>query len=484
MTRRLSESLAIDLMKKAGFKPLVKYPGSGVNWKSKCLKCGYISNPKLGNVKNLNSRCKNCRRGQLKTDEVKARLKSWNLVGLGEFHSTRENLLLKCTICEYKFSEKLKHLKELEVKCPNCRKRQRKMFTDAAIIFFKSSELTPLIPYKNSHTPWKSRCNICKKIVKPRFSDVRNGHSGCGYCAKTKVDRREAKKLFELNGLKPLDTFKNSHTPLRSICLNCGTEVYPRYSGLRSGQGGCIKCGISKRAKSKTYSDELATSIMLKNSLKPLVKYTNSKVPWKSKCLKCNNVVYPMLNTITSGDGGCKYCGKNYVDSNKAQSFVEEVGFTPLQPYSGANTAWLMKHTKCGRTVSPSYSSLKRGGSCKFCTNKGFQFHLPGYIYLATNKLLNSHKIGIATLGIRSDRMVIHEKYGWILWRSKSFDVGNDAYLIEQEILNWLRNHKNLNSFLSSNEMPQGGWTETVDATEIDLPTIWAKVEELSRVKR
>ena len=80
--------------------------------------------------------------------------------------------------------------------------------------------------------------------------------------------------------------------------------------------------------------------------------------------------------------------------------------------------------------------------------------------------------------------MVIHEKYGWILWRSKSFDVGNDAYLIEQEILNWLRNHKNLNSFLSSNEMPQGGWTETVNASEIDLPTIWAKVEELSKVKR
>jgi len=29
--------------------------------------------------------------------------------------------------------------------------------------------------------------------------------------------------------------------------------------------------------------------------------------------------------------------------------------------------------------------------------------------------------------------------------------------------------------------MPQGGWTETVDAAEIDLPTIWAKVEQLSK---
>jgi hypothetical protein len=30
--------------------------------------------------------------------------------------------------------------------------------------------------------------------------------------------------------------------------------------------------------------------------------------------------------------------------------------------------------------------------------------------------------------------------------------------------------------------MPQGGHTETVNASEIDLPTIWAKVEQLSRV--
>jgi hypothetical protein len=32
--------------------------------------------------------------------------------------------------------------------------------------------------------------------------------------------------------------------------------------------------------------------------------------------------------------------------------------------------------------------------------------------------------------------------------------------------------------------MPQAGWTETINALEIDLLTIWAKVEELSRVKK
>ena len=34
----------------------------------------------------------------------------------------------------------------------------------------------------------------------------------------------------------------------------------------------------------------------------------------------------------------------------------------------------------------------------------------------------------------------------------------------------------------SLEQMPQGGHTETVDASEIDLATIWAKIEELSKV--
>jgi hypothetical protein len=32
--------------------------------------------------------------------------------------------------------------------------------------------------------------------------------------------------------------------------------------------------------------------------------------------------------------------------------------------------------------------------------------------------------------------------------------------------------------------MPQGGHTETVDASEIDLVKIWNKVEEIAKVKK
>ena len=103
-----------------------------------------------------------------------------------------------------------------------------------------------------------------------------------------------------------------------------------------------------------------------------------------------------------------------------------------------------------------------------------------------TNPALNAHKVGISgeTKTSQGDRVSKHQKSGWALYKRLDFATADEAHLIEQAVLNWMRNDKKLKPFLSEFEMPQGGYTETVDASEIDLPTIWVKVEELSKVKR
>jgi hypothetical protein len=103
-----------------------------------------------------------------------------------------------------------------------------------------------------------------------------------------------------------------------------------------------------------------------------------------------------------------------------------------------------------------------------------------------THQHLQSHKVGIGgSMRSRSrDRVTEHQKFGWSLHSRKDFETADDAFQVEQKVLIWLRQEKKLGVFLSASEMPQGGYSETVDATEIDLPTIWAKVEELSKVKR
>lgn len=72
------------------------------------------------------------------------------------------------------------------------------------------------------------------------------------------------------------------------------------------------------------------------------------------------------------------------------------------------------------------------------------------------------------------------------LWRkvTRRYHFCHRSYEVEQSILDWLRNECDLQMFLLPTQMPQGGHTETVDASEIELVTIWAKVQELSKGNR
>jgi hypothetical protein len=124
----------------------------------------------------------------------------------------------------------------------------------------------------------------------------------------------------------------------------------------------------------------------------------------------------------------------------------------------------------------------QRSGGCKYCATLGMDFTLPAYIYLITHESYGAHKIGISGMHSKEDRLKDHAKNGWTLYKRRTFESADQTYEIEQKVLLWLREEKGLAPYLSLAEMPQRGWTETVDASEIDLPTIWAKVEEFSRV--
>ena len=97
---------------------------------------------------------------------------------------------------------------------------------------------------------------------------------------------------------------------------------------------------------------------------------------------------------------------------------------------------------------------------------------------------MNSHKIGISGHGATVNRLERHQKLGWKKYAVLDLDTGEEAYEIEEQILEWLRLDLGLQKYLVSEQMPQGGHTETVDASEVELATIWAKIEELSRVKK
>lgn len=135
---------------------------------------------------------------------------------------------------------------------------------------------------------------------------------------------------------------------------------------------------------------------------------------------------------------------------------------------------------KCHREVSPTYGTVARGSSCRFCADIGIDYTSPGYVYLITHQGMMSHKIGIANTHPRKkyyDRLKQHLAKGWLFVSRHEFSSADTAFKVEQQFLNWVRSDLGLGVYLSSAEMPQGGYTETFSGADSIKP-FSAKLQE------
>ena len=144
---------------------------------------------------------------------------------------------------------------------------------------------------------------------------------------------------------------------------------------------------------------------------------------------------------------------------------------------------WKSKCLKCQNVVTPTLHNIKSGsGGCSFCSEIGFDHNKPAYLYIIFHNELNSIKVGIGNADSRPDRIKSFIKNDWQLFKKYSFDKGNFAWKIELEVLRWLRKDLRLPQHLSLNEMRKtGGQTETVSADSITVLNIQKKIEEILR---
>jgi len=119
---------------------------------------------------------------------------------------------------------------------------------------------------------------------------------------------------------------------------------------------------------------EEAEAIMLKKGYKPLEPFTKSIAKWKCLHIECGRIVYPRVNDIKSGDGGCKSCGNLAtakglrMPEKDAVAIMLQAGLKPLEPYKSALVKWKCLHIECGEIVYPKYNSVYNGqGGCKTC---------------------------------------------------------------------------------------------------------------------
>jgi DNA-directed RNA polymerase subunit RPC12/RpoP len=480
MAQKISEAKARALFLRNNLKPLVPFPGTQKPWQSKCLITGKIVSPTYGKVRDFGHRCSYCSGFKVDEIEASALMKNAGFKTLVSYPGGNKPWKSQCLKCRKIFSPQYTSVK-LGFGCKYC--THKAVDPKDAIKAMRKRGFKTLEPFPGAIKPWKVQCLDCKRKFETAFHSL-NTINRCAYCSGSKLDQSEVQKLLLKLKLKSLEPFPGAGSPWKMKCLRCNRIVNPSWSHLsdkKRNVKGCAFC-----SGKRVHMDDLV-KLMSAKKLKPIGHFYGVSKPWLSKCLRCGKEVQPRISDLKRGQSGCVYCSGLRIEEKEAIKLANKNGFTPLVPYPGAKTGWECLCNICGQISKPNYTSMQQGiNRCKFCATGGFDFNLPAIIYLISHSKLGAHKIGVAGAAKHNERLAKHARQGWTVYKHKEFKKGIDAFNLEGKILHWLRYQKNLPPYLSIEQMPQAGWSETVDASEIDLPTIWSKVEELSqkRIKR
>ncbi len=320
MPKRYTPEEAIQLVMERGFSPIGPYPGAKVRWKAKHSICGGIVYITLNTVRNPRTKpgsCANCSSNAptSEADAIKI-MKKAGLKPLVKFPGYDEPWKSLHKKCGSTVRPRLHSIKAGGNGCRKCGFIQsaikRTTENDVAIAELRSAGFEPLEQFAGVRIGWKSRCLTCKKVSSPQLGSIRAGR-GCQYCANNvRLVHEEAFVRMKKFGVTPLVPYKSAVTPWKSRCMTCGKVVSPKLNSVQSGQGACKYC-------SKVYVDpKEAVKMMIKNGIEPKEPYTNSITPWKCKCLVCGRIVYPQYSSVRQGRGGCRYCAPTYVSPIEA----------------------------------------------------------------------------------------------------------------------------------------------------------------------
>lgn len=299
------------------------------------------------------------------------------------------------------------------------------------------------------------------------------------------LDPAEAVALMRRHGLEPLTAYTNAKSPWPSLCIATGKETSPRLDKVkRQNKHVCLWC-----MPNAAVDPDEARKAMLARDLEPLEPYPGrNDRPWLCRCLRCGSEVTPLYAHVQQGGArSCPTCKSatcrdlrlSETDPERAVEEMLAAGFETLEPFHGTNAPWKCRCTKCGALRQPRLNNIRqRGDGCADCTARGgFKTNFPALVYLIHHEAHKAIKVGIGKAG--AYRLDHHRVHGWVVLAIEHVP-GARAPEIEREILRWWRVDLGLPPYLSKHEMPQRGWTETVDADAIDIPSTKARIRALA----
>jgi hypothetical protein len=409
---KLSEKEADFFFERIKLQPLEPYISNGSPRKCKCLVCGSIVYPRLGDVKKAKS----------------------------------------CVKCQGKNTGKSIRLSEAEV-----------------VSTAKKMNVKLLEAYENSRTPIKAKCLKCKNIIYPTIGRLRDG-VGCMHCGRIKsasaraIPKDIALEAFRIAKLEVLSEYKRATEPVKVLCLICKKHSTKSLKDLKTGRR-CYTCGRAQASLNRRLNQDYMADVALLQRLKPIGQIKPVRENSKFECLKCQRQIQMTFSSIQRG-AYCRFCSRTEIDPKEAYDYMVKNHLVPQEPFKKSATKWKCRCAKCGNTVFPTFNNVSTsGGGCKYCRSAGYNPSFSGHLYLMYNAEFDSYKIGISNLKSRIRR---HELRDWSIVRIWEFENGLVPPELEEKVLTHIRENWKLAWSVEAKDMPQGGHTETFSA--IDLP--------------
>lgn len=478
---------AVERMVKAGLKPVEPFKSAGHKWAVECITCGRNSKVALGDIATGSIKgCKYCALDAKQNFEAKEivifekiRNLDYSIIEGEKYRGKRTPIKVKCNLCGVVSNFNVSYLTAKDIKrgCKTCANNQLTMAIEEIEHRFKVANIRPLEPLKKASQKVRYQCLICGYEGICSGNSIRKGN-GCFKCGKARgglkarVPYEEVVAEFAKYGLKVTGDYKSTATAVESVCLTCGKKVKKAYATLLKNRNGCPYCSEDK------VDPEDAIESIRRRGFEPLDPFPGGGKPWRCKCISCGRESKPTHVGKSQKGSGCAYCSKNKVDPDEAVQFMISQQIEPLEPYKGSTAKWRCKCLKCSREITTMYNTVKNGSGCRFCAIQGMDYNGPAFIYLIVHPEFDALKVGI---GSQEFRIKQHTTLGWQLVKRWNYKTGFKASEIEERVLNYLRSDLQLNNYLSKEQMPQKGHTETFGLDDISVKEVQALIEKYSK---